>query len=193
MQGFTQRTNRRCGLDFAFREKTLTPELRHRVRRSRQQAIRIGPGRRQPPQVPDQTGCGRSDFAAERRRPSKADFGAFLRDRPVYFGTCLRRHHGRNPSQRYWPDRWWQRTTRTTSRANGCFQMSRDGVQGRFRFASVVPSGLVSNDVFLAGYGAAQAVPGPLFTFAAYLASAMASNVGGRARCGHRMDVCHPR
>jgi len=27
----------------------------------------------------------------------------------------------------------------------------------------------VSNDVFLAGYGAAQAVPGPLFTFAAYL------------------------
>jgi chromate transporter len=28
---------------------------------------------------------------------------------------------------------------------------------------------LVSNDAFLAGYGAAQAVPGPLFTFAAYL------------------------
>jgi chromate transporter len=27
----------------------------------------------------------------------------------------------------------------------------------------------VSNDSFLAGYGAAQAVPGPLFTFAAYL------------------------
>lgn len=33
----------------------------------------------------------------------------------------------------------------------------------------VVPSGMVSNDLFLAGYGAAQAVPGPLFTFAAYL------------------------
>ena len=33
----------------------------------------------------------------------------------------------------------------------------------------VVPSGWVSDDVFLAGYGAAQAVPGPLFTFAAYL------------------------
>jgi chromate transporter len=29
--------------------------------------------------------------------------------------------------------------------------------------------GWVSNDAFLAGYGAAQAVPGPLFTFAAYL------------------------
>jgi chromate transporter len=28
---------------------------------------------------------------------------------------------------------------------------------------------VVSNDLFLAGYGAAQAVPGPLFTFAAYL------------------------
>lgn len=35
--------------------------------------------------------------------------------------------------------------------------------------AEVVPPGWVSNDAFLAGYGAAQAVPGPLFTFAAYL------------------------
>ena len=34
---------------------------------------------------------------------------------------------------------------------------------------SVVPSGTISNEVFLAGYGAAQAVPGPLLTFAAYL------------------------
>lgn len=34
--------------------------------------------------------------------------------------------------------------------------------------AEVVPS-LVNGDAFLAGYGAAQAVPGPLFTFAAYL------------------------
>ena len=32
--------------------------------------------------------------------------------------------------------------------------------------AEVVPPGWVSNDAFLAGYGAAQAVPGPLFTFA---------------------------
>jgi chromate transporter len=36
-----------------------------------------------------------------------------------------------------------------------------------------VPPGWVSNDAFLAGYGAAQAVPGPLFTFAAYLGAAM--------------------
>ena len=35
--------------------------------------------------------------------------------------------------------------------------------------AEVVPTGWMSNDTFLAGYGAAQAVPGPLFTFAAYL------------------------
>ncbi len=35
--------------------------------------------------------------------------------------------------------------------------------------SEVVPNGWVSNDSFLAGYGAAQAVPGPLFTFAAYL------------------------
>ena len=33
----------------------------------------------------------------------------------------------------------------------------------------VVDPGWVSSDAFLAGYGAAQAVPGPLFTFAAYL------------------------
>jgi chromate transporter len=36
------------------------------------------------------------------------------------------------------------------------------------RDAIVVP-GWVSDPIFLAGYGAAQAVPGPLFTFAAYL------------------------
>ncbi len=38
--------------------------------------------------------------------------------------------------------------------------------------AEVVP-GWVGNDAFLAGYGAAQAVPGPLFTFAAYLGAAI--------------------
>lgn len=45
--------------------------------------------------------------------------------------------------------------------------------------AGVVPGGLVSNDVFLAGYGAAQAVPGPLFTFAAFLGAVMPSPFGG--------------
>ena len=35
--------------------------------------------------------------------------------------------------------------------------------------AEVVPNGWVGDDAFLAGYGAAQALPGPLFTFAAYL------------------------
>jgi len=39
--------------------------------------------------------------------------------------------------------------------------------------AAVVPPGWVSNDAFLAGYGAAQAVPGPLFTFSAYLGAVM--------------------
>lgn len=39
--------------------------------------------------------------------------------------------------------------------------------------AEVVPPGWVSNDAFLAGYGAAQAVPGPLFTFAAFLGAVM--------------------
>ncbi|WP_421935186.1 chromate efflux transporter [Pelagibius sp.] len=40
--------------------------------------------------------------------------------------------------------------------------------------AEVVPPGWVSGEAFLAGYGAAQAVPGPLFTFAAYLGAVMA-------------------
>jgi len=39
--------------------------------------------------------------------------------------------------------------------------------------AEVVPRGWVSDDLFLAGYGAAQAVPGPLFTFSAYLGTVM--------------------
>jgi chromate transporter len=39
--------------------------------------------------------------------------------------------------------------------------------------SEVVPPGWVSNDVFLAGYGAAQALPGPLTTFAAYLGAVM--------------------
>jgi chromate transporter len=39
--------------------------------------------------------------------------------------------------------------------------------------AEVVASGWVSNEAFLSGYGLAQAVPGPLFTFAAYLGAVM--------------------
>lgn len=39
--------------------------------------------------------------------------------------------------------------------------------------AEVVNPGWINQDMFLAGYGAAQAVPGPLFTFAAYLGAAM--------------------
>jgi chromate transporter len=35
--------------------------------------------------------------------------------------------------------------------------------------AELVPPGWIGDDAFFAGYGAAQAVPGPLFTFAAYL------------------------
>ena len=40
--------------------------------------------------------------------------------------------------------------------------------------AAVVPPGWISDDLFLAGYGAAQALPGPLFTFAGYLGAAIA-------------------
>jgi chromate transporter len=45
--------------------------------------------------------------------------------------------------------------------------------------ASVVPPGWITNDAFLAGYGAAQAVPGPLFTFAAYLGAVMGPQPNG--------------
>lgn len=45
--------------------------------------------------------------------------------------------------------------------------------------AEVIPKGWVSNDQFLAGYGAAQAVPGPLFTFAAYLGSVSSGSPSG--------------
>ena len=40
-------------------------------------------------------------------------------------------------------------------------------------WAEVVPPGWVTNEAFTAGYGAAQAVPGPLFTFSAYLGAVM--------------------
>ena len=39
--------------------------------------------------------------------------------------------------------------------------------------AQIVTPGWVSNEAFLAGYGLAQAVPGPLFSFAAYLGAVM--------------------
>jgi chromate transporter len=48
------------------------------------------------------------------------------------------------------------------------------------REAFVTP-GWVSDDAFLAGYGAAQAVPGPLFTFAAYLGAVATSASNGLA------------
>ncbi len=44
--------------------------------------------------------------------------------------------------------------------------------------AEVVPAGWISDDRFLAGYGLAQAMPGPLFTFAAYLGTAMSPGAG---------------
>ena len=44
---------------------------------------------------------------------------------------------------------------------------------------SVVSPGWVSQDEFLAGYGAAQAVPGPMFTLAAYLGARLPGSEGG--------------
>jgi chromate transporter len=47
--------------------------------------------------------------------------------------------------------------------------------------AEVVPPGWVTNAQFVAGYGAAQAVPGPLFTFSAYLGAVMGPAPNGVA------------
>ena len=46
---------------------------------------------------------------------------------------------------------------------------------------ATVAQGWVTDDVFLAGYGAAQAVPGPLFTFAAYLGAVVGTPPNGLA------------
>jgi chromate transporter len=44
---------------------------------------------------------------------------------------------------------------------------------------AVVPTGLLDQASFVAGYGAAQAVPGPLFSFAAYLGTVMQGPLRG--------------
>ena len=45
--------------------------------------------------------------------------------------------------------------------------------------AEVVESGWTSTETFIAGYGASQAIPGPLFTFSAYLGTVMEIGPGG--------------
>ena len=47
--------------------------------------------------------------------------------------------------------------------------------------AATVPNGWVANDTFLAGYGLAQAVPGPLLTFSAFLGASMSVQPSGWA------------
>jgi chromate transporter len=47
--------------------------------------------------------------------------------------------------------------------------------------AELVTSGLIDHDLFLAGYGAAQAVPGPLFSFAAYTGALLRIEPNGMA------------
>ena len=45
--------------------------------------------------------------------------------------------------------------------------------------AELVAPGLIARDLFLAGYGAAQAVPGPLFSFAAYTGALLGNPPNG--------------
>jgi chromate transporter len=46
---------------------------------------------------------------------------------------------------------------------------------------TVVDPGWISRDAFLAGYGAAQAVPGPMFSLASYLGARLEGGLGGAA------------
>ena len=46
---------------------------------------------------------------------------------------------------------------------------------------ATVATGLISSETFISGYGAAQAVPGPLFTFAAFLGGALDGTVSSAA------------
>ncbi len=50
--------------------------------------------------------------------------------------------------------------------------------------AETVATGLIGHDAFLAGYGAAQAVPGPLFAFAAYLGAITTGSPSGLLGAG---------
>ncbi len=68
--------------------------------------------------------------------------------------------------------------------------------------AGVVAPGWVTPDAFLAGYGAAQALPGPLFSFGAYLGAVSTAGPGRRRRapCSRRWrsscracSSCSPR
>ncbi|PQO22532.1 chromate transporter [Rhodobacteraceae bacterium WD3A24] len=45
--------------------------------------------------------------------------------------------------------------------------------------ASVVRGGWIGPDAFISGYGAAQAIPGPLFTFSGYLGALLAPGMAG--------------
>ena len=45
--------------------------------------------------------------------------------------------------------------------------------------SEVVRPGWVDEDTFIAGFGAAQAVPGPVFTFSAYLGASLSTELGG--------------
>lgn len=47
---------------------------------------------------------------------------------------------------------------------------------------NLISTGLISNQQFMVGYGAAQAVPGPLFTFAAYIGAVSANGLEGILR-----------
>ena len=54
---------------------------------------------------------------------------------------------------------------------------------------ALVPQGWLSDNAFLAGYGVAQAIPGPLFTFSAYLGAVVAPACFDPPLVGDRADL----
>ena len=81
----------------------------------------------------------------------------------------------------WWRCRWPERRRRTRLLAlAGIFYKAGALVFGGGHVVlpllrdALVPTGWLSDNAFLAGYGVAQAVPGPLFTFSAYLGAVVA-------------------
>lgn len=76
------------------------------------------------------------------------------------------------PAWAHWSGAFWLTEVNLFFRT-GCLVFGGGHVVLPLLQTAVVSPGLVSNEVFLTGYGLAQAVPGPLFTFAAFLGASM--------------------
>jgi chromate transporter len=115
----------------------------------------------------DQAPSGRSRFPVSRRRGAflLALFAAFLLIPPLV--AAVTGHQGLALFDAFY--------------RSGALVFGGGHVVLPLLQAEVVMPGWVTNESFLAGYGLAQAVPGPLFSFAAYLGAVMGPPPNGLA------------